>query len=143
MNGYAYNGGYDGSSMEQGDQNGGEDMMMMGQDGMGGGMAVGQSLDEIVNQNAKAIRRQSIPHHFGGSPSNMGSNMRRVSMMDYGPGSPAGPLGNFQYDPSPRIPHGSMMAGNGNPIQNQDQRGHSRRQSHGDLALNTSFADTS
>ena len=82
MNGYSYSGGYDGGGMDQGHQGGDVDMMVMGQDGMGGGMAGGQSLDDIVNQNAKAIRRQSMPHTFGGSPNHMDPGMRRISMME-------------------------------------------------------------
>lgn len=143
MNGYSYNGGYDSNGMDQGDQNGGEDMMIMGQDGMGTGMAGGQSLDDIVTQNAKAIRRQSMPHHFGGSPSNMETDMRRISMMDYSSGSPTAPLGAFQYDPNAAMAQSSIIPGNGTAVrhQHQQQRNHGRRQSHGDLALNTSFAN--
>lgn len=146
MNGYSYNGGYNGTAMAQGDQRRGSDgmmMMMMGQDAMGSGMVGGQSLDEIVNQNTKAMRRQSVPHHFGGSPNDMGPDMRRISMMDFGSGSPASPEGNFQYDPHAAMNQSSMMSGNGTPAQNQRQRSHSRRQSHTELALNTNFANTS
>ena len=112
-------------------------------------MAGGQSLDEIVSQNAKAMRRQSMPHQFSGNPNNMDSDMRRISMMEYGSGSPAGPLGNFQYDPNTGMNQNSMMPGNRTPTQHQNQHQHShqqshdRRQSQGDLALNTSFVNTS
>lgn len=140
MNGYSYNGAYDGSAMDQGDQGGGEDMMMMGQDGMGGAMMGGQSLDDIVNQNAKAIRRQSMPQQFGGAPNNM-EDLRRISMMEYGASSPATNMGNFQFNASPAMNQAAMMGGNRTPGHNQQQRPHSRRQSHGNLAINTQFGN--
>ena len=142
MNGYPYNGAYDGNAMDQSEQGGGEDMMMMGQDGMGSGMIGGQSLDEIVNQNAKAIRRQSMPHQYGGTPQNM-EDLRRMSMMDYGSGSPAAQMGQFQFNANPAMNQASMMSGSGTPGHSQHQRSDSRRQSQGNLAVNTSFGNTS
>lgn len=144
MNGYSYNGGYDGDTMDQGDDNGGGNIMAMGQDRMAGSGYGGQSLDEIVNQNAKAIRRQSLPHQYGGSPHAMDPRMRRISMMDYSGGSPAGPTGNFQYEPNTPMDQSGIMSGNGTPAQNQHQRSHNNRQpSHSELAVNTSFANAS
>jgi hypothetical protein len=129
--------------MNQGEPGGGEDMMMMmGQDGMGGGVMGGQSLDEIVNQNAKAIRRQSMPNQYGGTPHNM-EDLRRASMMDYGSGSPAAQMSQFQFNANPAMNQASMMSESGTPGHSQHQRSHSRRQSHGNLALNTSFGNTS
>ena len=141
MNGYPYNGGYDGSNMEQGVRNGGNNMMMMEQDAIGGGMVGGQSLDEIVNQNAKAIRRQSMPQSYSGQSSSMDPEMKRMSMMEYNGGSPPGPMGNFHYDPNSGMNQSGMATENGAPAQNQYQRSHSRRQSQAELALNTSFAN--
>jgi hypothetical protein len=140
MNGYSYNGAYDGSNMDQGEQGNGDDMMMMGQDGMGGGMMGGQSLDEIVNQNAKAMRRQSMPQQYGGTPHNM-EDMRRISMMEYGSESPAAQLGQFQFGANPAMNQAAMMSGSGTPGQNQPQRPQARRQSQGSLALNTAFGN--
>ena len=142
MNGYTYNGAYDGNAMDQGEQGGGEDMMMMGQDGMNAGMMGGQSLDEIVNQNAKAMRRQSMPHQYGGAPQHM-EDMRRMTMMEYGSGSPAAHMNNFQYNASPAMDHSAMMAGSGTPGHGQQQRSQSRRQSQTNLGLNTNFGNTS
>ena len=145
MNGYSYSSGYNGSGMEQGDQSGGDEMMMMGQDGMASGMVGGQSLNDIVNQNAKASRRQSMPHQFGGSQTSMDPGMRRISMMDYSSSSPVRPMGNFQYDPNANMNQGNFVPGNATPGQNQQQqqRSHSRRQSQSELALNTTFPNPS
>lgn len=143
MNGYSYNGGYDGGSMDQGNQNGGSNMMMMGQENMGGNIGGGQSLDEIVNQNAKVMRRQSMPHQYGGAQNHVDTDMRRVSMMDYGQASPVGPMGNFQYDPNAGMDQGGMMSGKATPAHNQHQQdSHSRRQSHTELALDTAFGNS-
>ena len=137
--------------MDQGNQSGNNNnnMMLMGQNGMGSQMGRGQSLDEIVNQNAKAIRRQSMPHQYSDTQSNMDTDVRRLSMMDYGSHSPAGPMGNFQFDPNAGMRQGGMMSGDTTPAQNQHQKqhqrqqdSHSRRQSHSELALNTSFANS-
>ncbi|KAF2716199.1 hypothetical protein K431DRAFT_323971 [Polychaeton citri CBS 116435] len=91
----------------------------MGQENMG------QSLDDIVNQNSKAMRRQSMPQ-----------NARQMSMADYG-GSP------FSFDASGGMSANSMMSGNGSqPGNSQQRRQQGRRQSNdGGLALNTSLAD--
>lgn len=138
MNGYSYNSGYDGNNMDQGDESGGGNMMAMGQDGMQTGYG-GQSLDEIVNQNAKAIRRQSLPHQYGGSPHPMDPNMRRISTMDYSGASP-----NYQYDPNPELAQNSILSGNGTPGRGMHQRAPSnRRQSSSELNVNTSFANAS
>ena len=140
MNGYPYNRAYDGSSMERGEQGNGDEMMMMGQDGMAGGMMGGQSLDEIVNQNATAMRRQSMPHQYGGTPHNM-EDMRRISMMDYGSASPAAQMGQFQYGANPAVNQAAMMSGGGTSGHSQPQRTQARRPSQGNLALNTAFSN--
>lgn len=127
--------GQDGQSDDNGN-------MIMGQSGMSGNMVGGQSLDEIVSMNAKAMRRQSMPHQFGGNQNTMPTDMRRISMMDYGSGSPAGSMGNFHFDPNAGISQGGMMSEDVVTTQGQGQQGnHTPRQSQGDLSLNTSFAN--
>ena len=140
MNGYSYNGAYNGNTMDQGEQGGGEEMMMMGQDAMGGGMMGGQSLDQIVNQNAKAMRRQSMPQQYDGTPHSM-EDLRRMSMMDYGSDSPAAPMGNFQFNTNTAMNQAAII--DGLPRNSQHQQSHSRRQSQGNLVVNTSFGNTS
>lgn len=141
MNGYNYDPGFDGSTMTPGGQVVGEDMMMMGQDGMGNGMVGGQSLEDIVNQNAKVIRRQSMPQQYGNTSSNgMDADMRRMSMMEYNGASPAGPMGNFPYNANVPMQQGGMMGAEAMQSHQQRPSSHGRRESNqGDLALNTSF----
>ena len=98
MSGYnGYGSGYRGGNMQQNTNNYpvNNGMMMGGNDmeSMGGG----QSLDDIVNQNAKMIRRQSHPQSYrnGGQP-----DMGEAPMMEFSGTSPTGPLDNFQFDPS-------------------------------------------
>lgn len=142
MNGYSYNPGFDGSSMNQGGQMG-DDLMMMGQDGMGNGMVGGQSLDDIVNQNAKVMRRQSLPQQYGNTSSGMDADMRRMSMMEYNGASPAGPMGTFQFNPDAAMHQPGMMGRDGTQSHQQRPSAHSRRESQpADLALNTSFPNT-
>ncbi|KAF2214354.1 hypothetical protein CERZMDRAFT_110684 [Cercospora zeae-maydis SCOH1-5] len=137
MNAYgSFHGAFDGSTMDHHD----DAMQMMGQDGMGG--MGGQSLDDIVNQNAKMIRRQSMPvgQNYGSSPHHLNPDMRRISMMDYGSGSPAGSMSSFQYDPSSAMDHSGFASGGVTPtaVSQPPQRTHSgRRPSHGDLSLDT------
>lgn len=142
MNGYLPNGNYTSSGMG-GDDGQGDAVMMMGQDGMAGGMMGGQSLDEIVNQNAKAMRRQSMPQQYGSQQNNTDTDVRRVSMMDYAGNSPAGPMGNFQFGPNVAVSQRGMMSGSTTPAQGQRQHNASQHQSNADLSLQTSFADTS
>lgn len=138
MNGYSYHdGSYNAGIMDTGDQGGNNDMMMMGQDSMVGG----QSLDEIVSQNAKAMRRESMTQPYGDSVNAVAPDIRRVSMMDYGAASPISPMGNFQFEPNTGIEQGGISSGDGSPAQTQHQTSHNRRHSHGDLALNTTFAN--
>lgn len=145
MNGYSYNGGYDGEHVDNAGERAADDELM----GMGaqGGMHTnafgGQSLDEIVNQNAKAIRRQSLPQQYGGSPHPMDPNLRRISMMEYGDSSPASSMGNFSYEASNGLEQGPMLANPSMATANQRQRGHAQRgDSHNELAVNTAFANS-
>lgn len=147
MNGYNYNGGYDASGMNQNGQYGGSDTMMMGQDQVGNGMMGGQSLDEIVNQNAKAIRRQSMPPQNGANINGMSdADMRGMYVMNYGGTSPAGSMGNFGFDANAGMDRNAMMTGTSPAHSTQyqqrpSQSDHgSRRQSNDNLALNTNFA---
>ncbi|KXT04460.1 hypothetical protein AC579_629 [Pseudocercospora musae] len=145
MNGYSYNGQYDGGGMQHGDDGTAQSMlMMMGQDGMSAG-AGGQSLDDIVNQNAKMIRRQSMPQGYGSSRHHLNPDMRRISMMDYGQGSPAASVGSFNYDPNSSFDHSGIASGGVTPagaVQQPRQAQHTRRPSATDLALDTTFATT-
>ncbi|QIX00977.1 hypothetical protein AMS68_006494 [Peltaster fructicola] len=119
MNGFGYN-GYDQNGMP----NNGEDLML-GQEEMNGMLNGGQSLHDIVNQNAKVIRRQSMPQGYGTSSNLDNPDMRRISMANF---TGASSMGDFTFDPN-----AAMMSGD---AQNSGQR-RSR-----DLALNTSFGNT-
>lgn len=153
MNGYSYNGAYVGHTLDQGDDAQDNSMMMMDQNGMAsmtGGMG-GQSLDDIVNQNAKMFRRQSMPQGYGTSPQHMNPDMRRVSMMDYTSASPSGSMGDFQYDPSQSLDQTDFASGQATPAaaaaavnnqrRTQPHTPSNRRQSASDLSLNTQFAN--
>lgn len=153
MNGYSYNGQYDGGALQHGGDGAADNMMMMmGQDGMNVNTVPshagtgGQSLDDIVNQNAKMIRRQKVPQGYGSSPHHLNPDMRRISMMDYGAGSPAGSVGSFQYDPNSSFDHSGVASGGVTPagaVQQPRQAQHNRRPSAADLALDTSFTNDS
>ncbi|CAK3989768.1 blue-light-activated transcription factor [Lecanosticta acicola] len=141
MNGYSYNGAYTGNAMDHtGNQQDDDMMMMMASGNLGVPTAMGgQSLDDIVSQNAKMIRRQSMPQGYGTSPNHMDADMRRVSMMDHGNGSPA--VG-FQYDPNANMDHTAFASGAVTPRQAGSQQRHSQdghRPSTADLSLSTSF----
>ena len=142
MNGYFTNGGYDADGMDQSGQYGSGDGNMIPQDQMGGGMMGGQSLDEILNQNVKTSRRPSLRQQYSSSMGTMDVDMRRISMMDYGATSPAGPMGNFGM--SAGMESGGLMQG-ASPMPQMQQRTSqsanvSRRQSaENGLALNTNF----
>ncbi|KAK5126366.1 hypothetical protein LTR85_010602 [Meristemomyces frigidus] len=148
MNGYPYTAGYGANVVDPSQQYGGQDTMMMGQDSMANGMVGGQSLDEIVNQNADAIRRQSMSQQYGNGMGNVDTNMRRVSMMDYGAGSPAASMSNFGFDAGAGMDRNGMMAGSppahtGGLLERRRQsQAQSRRQSGEDLALDTNFSST-
>lgn len=148
MNGYAYyhNGQPNGNQMDQGGD--ASNMMLMSQDGMGdmsggiGGLGGGQSLDDIVNQNAKMIRRQSMPQGYGQSPHHLNPDMRRISMLEYGSGSPAGSMSSYQYDPNMTLDHGGFTSGAVTPAANPNNQSNQSRPSHGDLSLDTGFSGT-
>ncbi|KAF1982040.1 hypothetical protein K402DRAFT_397929 [Aulographum hederae CBS 113979] len=102
------------------------------EDGGAGGMVGGQSLDDIVTQNTKDMRRRSFPVQFGATPGAMDSDLRRMSMMGFGGGSP---LDSFQFNPT--TAQDLMMSNqppSGSPL-NQNQGSGSNN-----LALNTQFS---
>ncbi|WPH04202.1 White collar 1 protein [Acrodontium crateriforme] len=140
MNGYSYNGGFRGEGMPQnqpaaiGPKN---DMMMMDAEG---NMAGGQSLDDIVNQNAKEIRRQSLPQHYGASPNKLDTDMRRISMMDYnGPSTAA--MSKYPYDASHAMDQSGMMMNTHGNQPNLHMRNNtpSRQNTLGEMSVNTNF----
>lgn len=152
MNGFQFgNGTFDGSGMSQDGQPDMSDMMMgMGQDGMAGNVSGGQSLDDIVNQNSKMVRRASMPQQqqqvgqdqYGNF---QGGGMRRVnSMMEFNGGSPAGPMTGYPFEPALNVNQNMNqnggMSGGVTPTQASHIRNQPRRQSAGELALNTGFA---
>lgn len=109
---------YDGTDLNTMDPSGGQGNSLMG-DGMGSpNMMGGQSLDDIVDQNAKMMRRQSMPQSFRnrnqndmsgmGDMGNMGSmpNMSSMSnMMEFNSGTHGGNLNDFNFDPSTSLAH--------------------------------------
>ncbi|SMR63369.1 unnamed protein product [Zymoseptoria tritici ST99CH_3D1] len=149
MNGYTYPGNYSGDSMDNGDDQQTQDMLMMSEGGMMGQVPGGQSLDDIVNQNAKMIRRQSmpLPQNFGNSstshPQHLNADMRRISMLDYGSQSPAN---NFHYDNNTSMDQtgfssGNVASGNVTPAAPSQQRSSSmnRRRSGTGMSLEADY----
>lgn len=60
-----------------------------------------QSLEDVVSQNSKEIRRRrSMPGPGFGTDNDPTNALRRSTMMEFHGGSPAGPLDDFQFDPS-------------------------------------------
>jgi hypothetical protein len=106
------------------------------------GLPGAQSLDDIVNQNAKELRRRSMPIGYGQGQGDLDTSMRRVSMMDmqqmieFGDSSPTGPLTGYQFDPSTSADMDRMRV-DGPP--GGSQASQSRRQSNADLSINTQF----
>lgn len=144
MEEYPYNGSYNANNMHPQDQSGDDPMMMMGQGGMGGGgMMVGQSLDEIVNQNAKAMRRQSMPRQYSTHPTDTDEDERQMATMDYTGGTPGGPMDGMMYNTNTAMDQSGMMSGHATPAHPQRQHSNSRRHSRNDLALDTTFVDGS
>ncbi|KAK5114275.1 hypothetical protein LTR62_002526 [Meristemomyces frigidus] len=134
--------------MAQMDQYGNHDAMMVGNENVGNGVMGAQSLDEIVDQNAKSIRRQSMPQQYSGSPRQGDMDLRRISMVDYNNAtSPAGSIHNFGYDTSVSMDQNGMMSSTSPAHQGQRSdnmnSNHSRRQSRTDLKMNTNFTPSS
>ncbi|KAK5008607.1 hypothetical protein LTR28_003753, partial [Elasticomyces elasticus] len=116
----------------------GHNMMIMRPQPNPAGLVGGQSLDDIVQQNAKAIRRQSMTQQYGPSAAVMDADMRRVSMMSFGGEDPAGPLNDYQFDAPGGLSQEAMMHARGS-IAHSTGSGADRRQSTSGLALNTNF----
>jgi hypothetical protein len=100
MNGF-YPRRYSGDEVQQyGAQENGSHIMDMA----GGGITSlpgAQTLDDIVNQNAKDMRRRSMPVPFQNPTSDMDESMRRASMVDMMDFSGASPdMANFHFDTS-------------------------------------------
>ncbi|KAF2500535.1 blue light regulator 1 [Lophium mytilinum] len=98
----------------------------------------GQSLDDIVNQNAKELRRRSMPVHYSNNVSMDGQDHRRLSMMDF-KGMQGGVLDNYNFE-SPTTSNMDGIVRNGMPYPQQSNNAQTRRPSGGDLALNTQFS---
>ncbi|KAK7519950.1 blue-light-activated transcription factor [Phyllosticta citriasiana] len=91
------------------DQGGTGDTIMggssMNQDGISPSIVGGQSLDDIVNQNSKVARRQSVPVQYGSNnrQTELEADLRRVSMMEFS-GQAPGQLDQYQFDPATTAP---------------------------------------
>ncbi|KAF2176351.1 hypothetical protein K469DRAFT_607411 [Zopfia rhizophila CBS 207.26] len=120
----------------------GLNMMNMsgGQDGMNNfGVAEGQSLDDIVSQNEKAVRRRSMPMSYGAAPMQMDApDTRRLSMMNFG-GPSNGNLDDFQFNMSAGAPMDGIMRNDTYPQPSADA--HNDRTRPNDLAINTQFSN--
>ncbi|KAF2084495.1 hypothetical protein K490DRAFT_48836 [Saccharata proteae CBS 121410] len=106
-------------------------------------MVGGQSLDDIVNQNSKAMRRRSVPLHYQNqNGQSMDNDPQRVSMMEFSGASPGGQLEGFPFDPSTGTGTDmETMMRNGSTYGRQHSGGvQTRRPSMGDLNINTHFA---
>jgi len=105
--------------------------------GGGGGPMGGQSLDDIVNQNSKEMRRRSFPVQYNNSGNMRESDMGRSSMMHFGGAAPNSPLDAFQFN---------QQTGQTGHMSNQrsGSRGSSLNQSpvHGGLSLQSGFGNS-
>ncbi|KAI9725087.1 MAG: hypothetical protein M1812_000363 [Candelaria pacifica] len=120
--------------------NGGAMMSMVSNDGMHTSTMIGgQTLDEIINQNNKELRRRQSVQQFNTAPSHRESDSRRASMLEFGSGD-GGELAGFQFDPSTGN-DGMAMGRNGTAPSGQGSNNRGRRQSPGELALNTRFTN--
>lgn len=114
---------------------------MMGQGNSMDAMA-GQSLDDIVNQNASLMRRQSMPQIYDprqqpAPPQNMDTDdPRRMSMMEFTGASPTAPLDSFQFNmQNPEMVDASAYMASQS---NANMRG-PRKRSNDDMALDNGF----
>lgn len=112
------------------DSNNGQHMMdMSGSGGMNLGPGA-QSLDDIVNQNAKD-RRRSMPVPFGGQQGDLDDSMRRASVAEmFGDNSPQ--MDAFQFDQN----FDSTMM---DAPSHSENRMRQRNGSNGSLQVNTQF----
>ncbi len=102
------------------------------------GIVGGHSLDDIVSQNAKEMRRQTMP--YGSEPSTIDTDMRRISMMDFTGSSPGGPLENFTFEPT-SAPNMDSIIRHSAPIRRHNSTPHRRPAPlAAEVPLNTQFA---
>ena len=92
-----------------------------------------QSLDDIVNQNAKELRRRSLSMSYGRGDA-MDSSIRRTSMLEFGGGSPE--MEGFQFDPAGAAGLDTSMQ---DISSHRDSNGRTKRPPPQDLSINTQF----
>ena len=110
----------------------GDSLVDLSGDGMTSFMGEGQSLDDIVLQNEKENRRQSMPV-YGAAQMQMGSpDARRMSMMQFGDSAT---IDDFQFDGSmENLMRNGTFPRTSAAIQNE-------RMAVSDLAINTQFSN--
>ena len=102
-----------------------------------------QTLDEIITQNNKEIqmRRNSQQYHYGMPRLSQENDLRRSSMLEFGPGM-GNDLDGFQFDPSPvQASPTSHPNGLGIAQRRMESRRAHRQESSESLGLNTQFQD--
>lgn len=113
----------------------------------------GHSLDDIVSQNAKLMRRQSMPQGFHPGQQQQQQQLpqtqpmdtddpRRMSMMEFTGTSPTGPLESYQFS----LPNSDMVDATAFMAASQVNPAMASRQSStggADLAIDNGFAPTS
>ncbi|KAG9524411.1 hypothetical protein KCU93_g6265, partial [Aureobasidium melanogenum] len=148
-NPYASGHGHRGDGMQQMDMSANGQIMTQGaaMDAM-----AGQSLDDIVSQNAKLMRRQSMPqtYHPGQQQQQQPQatqpmdtdDPRRMSMMEFTGTSPTGPLESYQFN----LPNSDMVDATAYMAASQSNPSNLVRQSSaggGDMAMDNGFASAS
>ncbi|KAH0379327.1 hypothetical protein KCU92_g8230, partial [Aureobasidium melanogenum] len=148
-NPYASGHGHRGDGMQQMDMSANGQIMTQGaaMDAM-----AGQSLDDIVSQNAKLMRRQSMPqtYHSGQQQQQQPQatqpmdtdDPRRMSMMEFTGTSPTGPLESYQFN----LPNSDMVDATAYMAASQSNPSNLVRQSSaggGDMAMDNGFASAS
>ncbi len=140
MSGY-YGHQYSGNGVERSQEQHNRDVLMdmMIQDGMDPTMVGGQTLDEIISQNNKELqRRRSYQTLQYPGRSNEGE-MRRTSMMEFGPGGNSD-LDGYQFAMPPVPDNPAIERGGGIAARrSESHRVANRQQSRGSISLNTQF----
>lgn len=131
------------NNVERGQEHNNRNILMglVGSNGMDPSMVGGQTLDEIINQNNKELQRRRSYQHLYDPTRAPEDDIRRASMMGFGSGN-SSDLDGFQFDLAP-VHNGARM-GRGASIaarRNDSHRAAERRQSRGDISLNTQFHD--
>lgn len=148
-NPYASGHGHPGDGLQQMDVSANGQMVAQG---AGMDAMAGHSLDDIVNQNANLMRRQSVPQGFHSHhqhqqplPQPMDTDdPRRMSMMEFTGTSPTGPLESYQFSlPNSELVDATayMAASQANPNM-QPQRRLSSTAAN-DMATDNGFGPTS